>query len=168
MTGASVISKGTSNGVVTDIEGKFSLKVPVNSTLVISSVGFLNKEVAVGNQTSLDVTLDADNQLLGETVVIGYSTVTKKELTSSVGVAKSKDFGQVTATDAAQLIQGKLAGVQVINSNGLPGQGVNIFIRGTGSFTSTSPLYIIDGIQGDINSVPWQDIDDITVLKDAA
>jgi TonB-dependent starch-binding outer membrane protein SusC len=168
LVGASVVVKGTSTGTVTDVDGNFAIKAASNGTLVISSIGFSSQDVSIENRSVIDVILQTDAQILGETVVIGYATVSKKDLVSSVGVAKSKDFGQVSATDAAQLIQGKLAGVQVINSNGLPGQGVNIFIRGTGSFTSTSPLYIIDGIQGDINSVPWQDIDDITILKDAS
>lgn len=170
LAGVSVIVKGTSRGTTTNAEGRYELIVPDNAaTLVFSFVGFKLREAAIGDRSVLDVSLLTDVNLLEEAVVIGYGSVMKKDLVGSVGIAKSKDFGEVTATNAQQLLQGKLAGVQVVNSNGLPGQGTRIFIRGTGTFTNPDPLYVIDGIQGgDINSVPWQDIENITVLKDAS
>lgn len=170
LAGVSVIVQGTPRGTTTNGEGAYEFVVPDNAiALVYSFVGFKPQEVTIGDRSVINVTLQTDVNLLEEAVVIGYGSVKKKDLVGSVGVAKSEDFGEVTATNAQQLLQGKLAGVQVVNSNGLPGQGTRIFIRGTGTFTNPDPLYVIDGIQGgDINSVPWQDIESMTVLKDAA
>jgi len=167
VAGASITVKGTTRGVNSDATGKFSISAPNSGTLVISFLGFKAQEIAVGNRSVINIVLDADTRMLEEAVVVGYGTVKRKDLVSAIGTAKAKDFGEVTVTNAEQLLQGKLAGVQVVNSSGLPGQGVRIFIRGTGSFTNPDPLYIIDGMPGDINSVPWQDIEDMSVLKDA-
>ena len=168
LAGASVVLKGTTTGTAADSKGKFSIKAAPNTTLTFSLVGYLPQEIRVGSQTNINVSMESDSKVLDEAVVIGYGTVRKKDLVSAVGIAKSKDFGEVNATNAQQLLQGKLAGVQVVNANGLPGQGTRIFIRGTGTLTNPDPLYVIDGIIGDVNSVPWQDIDEMTVLKDAS
>ena len=168
LAGTSILLKGTKIGVTTDEKGKFSLKAVSGTTLIFSLVGYEKLEITLGNQTNLTVKLVTDNKMLEEAVVIGYGTVRKKDLVGAVGIAKSKEFGEVSASSAEQLIQGKLAGVQVVNTSGLPGQGTRIFIRGTGTFTNPDPLYVIDGLIGDINSVAWQDIDDMTVLKDAS
>ncbi|MGL4632811.1 MAG: SusC/RagA family TonB-linked outer membrane protein, partial [Leadbetterella sp.] len=169
LTGVSVSIKGSSRGTSTDAEGNFKINASPSSTLVFSFVGFESQDVVIGNKSILNITLRADAKLLEETVVIGYGTVKKRDVINSVGVAKAKDFGEVTVTNTQQLLQGKLAGVQVVNSNGLPGQSTKLFIRGTGTFTNADPLYVIDGIQGgDINSVAPQDIEDVTVMKDAS
>ncbi len=168
LPGASITLKGSMKGTSTDSNGNFSITVPdTKGSLVISYIGYLTQEIMLGNQTNLNIRLLTDNNILEEVVVVGYGTVKRKDLVSSIGTAKAKDFGEVTVTNAEQLLQGKLAGVQVVNNNGLPGQGARIFIRGTGTFTNPDPLYVIDGMPGDINSVPWQDIEDISVLKDA-
>ncbi|MCU0355018.1 MAG: TonB-dependent receptor plug domain-containing protein [Cytophagales bacterium] len=112
-----------------------------------------------------------DLQSLNEVVVVGYGTVQKKDLIGAVGTATAKDFGEVNAANAQQLIQGKVAGVQVINTSGLPGANVNIVVRGVGSFTNAEALYVIDGIQGganEFNAIAPSDIESITVLKDAS
>jgi TonB-linked SusC/RagA family outer membrane protein len=170
--GANVQVKGTTRGTTTDAEGNFALSVPDGEvTLIVTSVGYARQEVAVGNRSAVDVSLAVDVQTLGETVVIGYGTVQKKDLIGAVGVAGRKEFGDVNVSQASQLIQGKLAGVQVINNSGLPGSGTNIVVRGTGTFTNAEPLYVIDGIQtgsGEFNAINPNDIEEITVLKDAS
>ena len=168
LPGVNIRVKNSQIGVSSDVKGTFTIDATSNDILVLSSVGFMNQEVVVGNRSSINITLNADTKSLEEVVVIGYGSVQKKDLIGSIGVAKSKDFGTVVATDAAQLIQGKLAGVQVINNGGLPGAGTKIYIRGTGSFTSSDPLYLIDGLPGDINSVSPQDIEEMSVMKDAS
>ena len=169
LPGVSVIVKGSSTGTVTDSDGKYSINVPDNgASLVFSYVGFTSQEIAVKNSNLIDISLSADVKNLEQVVVVGYGEVKKSDLTGSVGVADRKKFGDVVATTAEQLIQGKIAGVQVVNNNGLPGSGVSLVIRGSGSFNDVAPLYVIDGIIGDINSVSPYDIDNITVLKDAS
>jgi TonB-dependent starch-binding outer membrane protein SusC len=169
VAGASIQLKGTTRGTLSGADGTYSISAPSNGTLVVSFVGTEKQEIAIAGRSMINVSLANSAETLDEAVVIGYGTVKKKDLVGAVGTAKAKDFGEVTATNAAALIQGKIAGVQVVNNNGNPGEGAKIFIRGTGSFTSAEPLYVIDGIQGgDINSVPWQDIEDMTVLKDAS
>ncbi|MCC5930255.1 MAG: TonB-dependent receptor [Cyclobacteriaceae bacterium] len=171
LPGVNVVIKGTLTGTVTDLDGRYSINVPAGSSLVFSSVGYLSEEVEVGNRSVIDITLTADITALDEIVVVGYGTQRKRDLTGSIGVASSDEFGDVTVGNVQQLLQGKIAGVQVVNANGIPGATPRIVIRGTGSFTSASPLYVIDGIQGgagDFNSISPYDIEDITVLKDAA
>jgi TonB-dependent starch-binding outer membrane protein SusC len=169
VAGASISLKGTTKGTLSGADGSYSISAPSNGILAVSFVGTVKQEIAIAGRSVINVSLLNDNQTLEETVVIGYGTVKRKDLVGSVGSAKAKDFGEVSATNAVSLMQGKIAGVQVINNNGAPGQGAKVFIRGTGSFTSAEPLYVIDGIQqGDINSVPWQDIEEMTVLKDAS
>ncbi len=172
LIGASVLLKGSTTGTVTDAEGKYAISIPDESmqtgVLVFSYIGYTTIERVINNQSIIDISLETDVKALQDVVVVGYGEVKKSDLTGSVGVAGRKEFGDVIATDATQLVQGKIAGVQVVNNNGLPGSGVNLVIRGTGSFSSVSPLYVIDGIIGDINSVSPYDIDNITVLKDAS
>ncbi|WP_254560095.1 SusC/RagA family TonB-linked outer membrane protein [Dyadobacter diqingensis] len=170
LPGVSVVLKGSQRGVITDAAGKFEILTGTpDAVLIFSFVGYLPKEEIVANRSVVDITLLIDDKTLEEVVVIGYGTAKKKDLTGAVSVVGRKEFGDVAATSAQQLLQGKIAGVQVINSSGLPGANAKIVIRGIGSLTNSDPLYVIDGIQGgDINSVSPYDIQDITVLKDAA
>lgn len=172
LQGASITEKGTRNITVTDAGGNFKLKVKEDKTIiVISYTGYKTEEIVVEGEKKITVVLASVDNVLNEVVVIGYGSVKRKDLTGSVAVANQKDFGNVSVSNSAQLIQGKLAGVQVVNSNGLPGSGSNIIVRGTGSFTNAEPLYIIDGIQsnsGAFNSITPGDIENITVLKDAS
>ncbi len=148
LVGASVVAKGTKTGTQTGSDGSFRLTVPSStSTLVISSVGFGTREVSVANTTSVDLALTATNEQLGEVVVIGYGTARRRDLTGAVTSVKAKDFntGVITAPD--QLIQGKVAGLQVINNSGAPGGATTVRIRGNSSVRSgNSPLFVIDGI----------------------
>jgi len=170
LPGVSVVIKGSQRGVSTDGSGKYEITGTVtNAVLIFSFVGYLPKEETIGNRSLIDVSLAVDNKTLDEVVVIGYGTARKKDLTGAVSVVGRREFGDVAATSAQQLLQGKIAGVQIVNSSGLPGSNAKIIIRGVGSLTNSDPLYVIDGIQGgDINSVSPYDIQDITVLKDAA
>jgi TonB-linked SusC/RagA family outer membrane protein len=172
LPGVNVLVKGTSVGTTTDGNGNFSITAPDNnSVLVFSFIGFVTEEVAIGGRTTIDVRMVPDVKALSEVVVVGYGAVEKKDLIGAVGTATSKDFGNVTVANAQQLIQGKIAGVQVANTSGLPGANVNIVVRGIGSFTNSEALYVIDGIQGGVNefnSLPPYDIESVTVLKDAS
>ena len=170
LPGVSVVIKGSQRGVSTDGSGKYEITgTGANAVLIFSFVGYLPKEETIGNRSLIDISLSVDNKTLDEVVVIGYGTARKKDLTGAVSVVGRREFGDVAATSAQQLLQGKIAGVQIVNSSGLPGSNAKIIIRGVGSLTNSDPLYVIDGIQGgDINSVSPYDIQDITVLKDAA
>lgn len=171
LPGVSVRLKGTNIGTTTNSEGNYLLNIPDSGTLTFSFVGFETQEIVLNGRTSLNVSLVEDQQSLNEVVVIGYGVQQRKDLVGSVEVASRKDFGDVAVSNTSQLIQGKLAGVQVVNNNGIPGSGTQIVVRGTGSFTNASPLYVIDGIQSDastFNSLSPFDIQDISVLKDAS
>ena len=169
LSGVTVLEKGSQNGTSTNGSGVFSLRVSgSNSVLVLSYVGYTLREIPVENNVNFSVKLVPSISQVDEVVVIGYGTSKKKNLVGAVDLISAKDAGQTAATDPAQLLIGKSAGVQVINTSGVPGSGTQIIIRGTGSFKDASPLYVIDGIQGDFNSVSPQDIDNITILKDAS
>lgn len=160
--GVNVILKGTTVGTTTDTEGKFSLTVPDGSAiLVFSFIGYKSAEIAVGNQSSLDIVLQSDSKELEEVVVIGYGAVKKSDLTGAISSISKKDIGDRQVSDLASLIQGRAAGVDV-------SQGT-IRIRGTTSFNSTDPLVVIDGfIGGNLSTVNANDIENIEILKDAS
>ena len=171
LSGVSVIVQGTSIGKSTNANGRFSINASTGQILVISSIGFQQKEVSIGNDNNLIIRLDILPDNLKAVVIIGYGTTRKKQMVGSASIISPKDAGANTATNPAQLLIGKASGVQVLNSNGVPGSSSQIIIRGTGSFTSVDPLYIIDGMQasGNIfNSLAAQDIENITILKDAS
>ena len=178
--GASVVEKGnTGNGTITDIDGNFSLNVPSNSTLVISFVGYKTQELAVAGKTFFNIDLKEDNEMLEEVVVVGFATQKKVNLTGSVGTATAKDLEARPVANAVQALQGVIPGLNINNSGN--GGELNatkpINVRGTGTvgtdasgnaFSSGAPLILIDGMEGDLNSINPQDIENISVLKDAA
>ena len=168
--GSSVIEKGTSNGVITDIDGNFKLEAPANATVVISYIGSTTQEIALKGKQQLDVILQEDNNVLNEVVVVGYGTQKKGDITSSVGSVKSEDFTQGAVNDAGQLIQGKIAGLAVTNPSGDPTGKTEISLRGNTTIlgASTNPLILIDGVPGDFNPVAPEDIESIDVLKDGS
>ena len=141
--GASVVQKGnTGNGTITDIDGNFTLSVPANSTLVISYVGMKTQEIALKGQTKINVVLDDDSQALDEVVVIGYGTVQKKDLTGSVASVSAKQLSAVPVSNASEALQGKMAGVQITQTEGSPDADIRIRVRGGGSLSQdNSPLY---------------------------
>ena len=172
LPGVSIVVRGTNKGVITDFAGNYQLSVDnEEAILLFSFVGFKSQEIPVGNKTTIDIVLVENVNALDELVVIGYGEQSRKDLVGSVGVLSRKNFGDVGVSNTSQLLQGKIAGVQVINNSGVPGSGAQIVVRGTGSFTSASPLYVIDGIQSDatmFNSLSPYDIEYISVLKDAS
>ena len=168
--GVNVLEKGTTNGTVTDANGGYSITTSSDATLVFSFVGYESQEVAVGNQSAINVNLKLDVTSLNEVVVIGYGTQEKKELTSAVTSVKSEDFNRGTVNDPAQLLQGKVAGLNIAKAGNDPNGGYNIRIRGIATFgANTEPLVVIDGIiGGSLNSVDPNDIASIDVLKDGS
>ena len=167
MVGVSVFEKGTLNGVITDPDGNYSIKVQNNkSVLVFSSVGFKTTEVPVAGKTVIDVTLDVDSQLIDEVVVMGYSSKTRGEITSAVTTVSADKLNDVVSNNIGDMLQGKVAGVTVVKDSGRPGAEPSIRIRGTSSLhASQEPLYVVDGIIG--GSYDPADVESVTVLKDA-
>lgn len=145
MPGVNVIEKATGNGTVTDVDGGFSLEVSEGATLVFSSVGYVTREVQVGNASTLNVTLAPDIQQLEELVVIGYGTVKKSDLTGAVGQVTLDDANEKPAVSFEQLLQGRLSGVQITQSSGSPGAGMSFVVRGGNSLGSNQPLIVLDG-----------------------
>lgn len=169
LPGVTILVKGTTTGTVTNIEGAFSLNVN-GGTLVFSYIGFTPQEIAVTNQTTIDVMLLEDTKLLNEVVVIGYGAQKKKDLTTAVVVVGEKEIRDRPIVSAAQALQGKAAGVQVIQPSGKPGAGLAVRVRGaTSVIASNEPLYVVDGVPTtDISGISPQDIASMTVLKDAS
>lgn len=169
--GASVIEKGTTNGVTTDINGNFSLNISETSTLQISYIGYTNKEIPIGTQTNIRITLLEDIQTLEEIVVVGFGTQKKVNLSGAVDVIDNKKLAERQAATVSQLLQGVAPGFNfdVGNEGGFqPGATMNMTVRGMGSLNGGSPYVIIDGFPGDINNLNPEDIESISVLKDAA
>ncbi len=170
LPGVNIIVEGTTIGTTSDVNGKYSLEVEnPNVNLVFSYVGFVNEVIAVNGRAVIDITMVQDVAKLEEIVVVGYGTVKKKDLTGAVSSIQSKDLGNSSVANVGQMMQGRVAGVEVAASNGgRPGGGMNIKIRGTTSINSTAPLAIIDGIVGDVDMVAPSEIESIDVLKDAS
>ena len=168
--GASVVVKGTTNGTVTDMDGNFRLNCAQGSTLEISFVGYVTKQVKAG--TNLNITLEEDAIMLEEAVIVGvgYGTMRKSDLTGSIASVNAKDMKQGIITSAEQLLQGKVAGLSVVQSSGAPEAGASLRLRGGTSLSaSNGPLVVVDGIPGvDMNSVQPSEILSIDVLKDAS
>lgn len=169
--GASVQEKGTTNGIVTDIDGRFSLSVESDATLIISFIGFQTQEVKAAAGKTINIVLKEDTEMLDEVVVVGFGTQKKVNLTGSVGTATSKELADRPVMLASQALQGLVPGLTISQNNGNLGARASIKIRGTGtigSSSSGSPLILIDGMEGDINALNPQDIENISVLKDAS
>ena len=165
--GVSVLVKGTTQGTITSIDGDYSIpNVPSNATLVFSYVGMLTQEIVVNGQTRINVVLADDTQRLDEVIVIGYGTARKRDLTGSIVNIKGADIANKPALNPLASLQGKVAGVQVVNS-GKAGEDPEIRIRGTNSINGYRPLYIVDGLFNDnINHLNPSDIESMEVLKD--
>lgn len=189
LIGASVMQKGGTQGTVTDISGDFELEVPANTILVVSYVGFTTKEVEVGNQTQLNIVLEADNRALDEVVVVGYGTQRKSQITGAIASLKEADIKDQPVSNLASSMQGRVAGLNVMNASGTPGAGLLVNVRG-----NNAPLYVVDGIpllsesnsalstsfdlQGQnvgsgqtlssVSDINPNDIESIEVLKDAS
>jgi TonB-dependent starch-binding outer membrane protein SusC len=168
LPGVNVSIKGTTRGVVTDGKGEYAIPVPANATLVYSFIGFKAQEVAVGNQSTINVSLSEDISTLSEVVVTGYSAQSKRDITGAVATVSPKDLLAVPATDVAQQLQGRVAGVTVTN-DATPGGSATVRIRGFGTIGNNDPLYIIDGVPTqNLGTINQNDVETIQVLKDAS
>ena len=168
--GASVLEKGSQNGGITDIDGIFNITLKGSKQIVVSYIGMKTQTIDGKGKTSVNVVLKDDATGLEEVVVIGYGSVRKKDITGSVATVNSETLQAVPVANASEALTGKLAGVQVTTTEGSPDAEVKIRVRGGGSITqSNDPLYIVDGFPVDgISDIPANDIEDITVLKDAS
>ncbi|GHA74858.1 SusC/RagA family TonB-linked outer membrane protein [Pontibacter akesuensis] len=172
LPGVTVLQKGTSKGTATGVDGTFTLPaVDSDATLIFSFIGYKTKEVPVEGRQTINTSIQPDQQALEEVVVVGYGTVNRRDLTSSVSSVNSKQLADIPVSTAAEALAGRLAGVQVTTSEGQPGAEIQIRVRGGGSITQdNSPLYIVDGIQMEdaLSILSPQEIESIDVLKDAA
>ncbi len=172
LPGVNVAEKGTTNGVVTDFDGNYSITVSSDSaTLVFSYVGFATQTVVVEDQTNIDISLLQESNSLSEVVLVGYGSQVKREITGSVQTVKAEELSDIPVSQVTQKLQGRLSGVQINQTTGKPGGGVSVRIRGQLSVSGgSSPLYVVDGfpISGDISDINPDEIEDISVLKDAA
>ena len=172
LIGVNILIKGTTIGVVSDVNGKFSINAPkINSVLIVSNMGYKSERVVFTGQLTLDIKLVSDISVLDAVVVVGYGTQKRRDLTGAVTKVNATDVRDVAGAELGQKLQGKVAGLQVSQVSGRPGQGMTFRIRGSASLTSgNQPLYVIDGqpITGDINLINSDDIESFSVLKDAA
>ena len=170
LIGATVRVKGTQGGSVTDMDGNFSLDVPSNATLTVSYVGYKDRDIAVRGRADLgQIQLESDSHMLEQVVVVGYGTQKKADLTGSVSIVNAEELKRVSNSNISTMLEGKVAGVQ-ITSDGQPGADPSVRIRGVGSFGSTAPLYVVDGVPmgTTIRDFSPNDIETIQVLKDAS
>lgn len=167
--GANVVVKGTTNGTITDFDGNFSIEADGKTTLEISYIGYLKKEISVNNQRNIRVVLLEDTKALDEVVVIGYGTQKKADLTGSVANVSAEKLNTQSNVNIGYALQGKIAGVDIVSQGGSPGAGTRIMIRGIGTLNNANPLYIVDGMyMGNIDHINPNDIASIDVLKDAS
>ena len=154
LPGVAVVVKGTTIGTATDLNGKYSLRTQANAVLVFSYVGYEKQEIPVNGRSVVDVALKTSSEQLEEVVVIGYGTTKKADLTGSVTTVSSKDFNKGVISSPQELLVGKTPGVVITTSNGAPGSGSTIKVRGGSSlYASNSPLVIVDGVPLDNNNV---------------
>ena len=169
--GANVTVKGTTQGTITDMDGKFSLEVAEGDILQVTYIGFANQEVKVGTQTNLSVTLKEDAEALDELVVVGYGTQKKVNLTGAVTAITGEKITKRPVTNTTTMLQGQVLGLRIVQGTGQPGaESVSVKIRGVGTFSGAgaSPLVLINGVTGDLSSVDPNMIESVSVLKDAA
>ena len=172
IVGATVLVEGsTTSGTSTNIAGEFALRAPVNGNLVVSFIGYESQVVAINGQTNLEVVLKEDTKSIDDVIVVAFGQAKKEAFTGSAGIVKSDDIAKVQTSNVAQTLAGQVSGVQLSNSTGAPGSSPSIRIRGFSSISaSQEPLFIVDGApyEGDLNNINPNDIESMTVLKDAA
>lgn len=166
--GVSVVIKGTSVGTISDIDGNYALQAAASDVLVFSFVGMDTQEVAVEGRSTINVTMQSSFLDLEEVVVVGYGVQKKKLNTGATIQVKGDDIQRMNTTSPLQALQGQTPGVSISSTSGQPGADMKVTIRGLGTIGNSGPLYIIDGIEGDITSISPSDIESIDVLKDAA
>ena len=175
LIGVSVQEKGTSNGAITDIDGKFSVKLSPEATgggkiLIFSYIGYKTQEVSLDGRTNIEVTMSEDTEQLEEVVVVGYGVQKKSSLTASVASVSNKEIVKTMSSNVASTLQGRMPGVDIVQQAGVAGADVNILVRGAASFGATEPLYVIDGAfsNNGLTSINPNDIESIEILKDGA
>lgn len=167
--GANVVVKGTTNGTITNLNGQFALEVESQDILHISYVGYLSQDIPVGNKITFDIVLMEDMQALEEVVVVGYGTQKKGEVASAITTVKSENFVKVPTPDAAQMIRGQVPGLAIVSPGGDPTSTSQLLLRGVTTLkANASPLIIIDGIPGQLNTISPEEIEQIDVLKDGS
>src|SRR5690606_1901631 len=168
--GVSVVVKGTQRGTITDVNGDFSLSVDEeNPTLVFSFVGYVTQEIALGGRTEIFVELKEDTKSLEELVVVGYGVQSKRNVTSSIASVSSDEISNQPVQQVGQALQGKVAGVQVVQNSGSPGSSLTVRIRGAGTINNSDPLYVIDGnLGGNPAGIDPSQIENIEILKSAS
>lgn len=171
LIGATISIPGTTVGTLTDVKGDFTISVPKNSVLKFSYVGYKAQEITITESTNLDIKLESDKKLIEEVVVVGYSVQKKRDVLGAVSKVNSSEISKLPVPNAQLALQGRVAGVEVTTQTGAPGSNISVRIRGIGSISSgNDPLYIVDGIpvEDALNNLSPNDIDNITVLKDAS
>ncbi|MCR1854387.1 SusC/RagA family TonB-linked outer membrane protein [Parabacteroides distasonis] len=172
LIGVSVVVKGTMQGVVTDMDGKFSLEVPRGSVLVFSYIGMQSVEMSVTDQKDLNIVMKENSEAIDEIVVVGYGTVKKSNLSGAVSSVSSKDLQKLPAANLSQALQGNAPGLYSLQSSRDPGASVSLSIRGKNSFSGGDPLFIVDGFPiasgGGVNAINPNDIESVSILKDAS
>ena len=169
LLGVTVIQKGTTNGVITDIDGNFTISVPSSSTLSFTYMGYTKQDVNVGGRTKIKVELSPNTKMLDEFVVIGYGIQKKSDVTGSISSINGKDLNSQPVASTLQALQGRAAGVNIVQNTGAPGSGSTIKIRGTGTINDADPLYVVDGfIVDNIDYINPNDIANVEIFKDAA
>lgn len=168
LVGVSVLVKETANGTITDIDGNFKLNVVSGQTLVFSYIGYVTQEIVVTDQKSLNVILKEDTEILDEVVVVGYGVQKKKPVTGATVQVKGESLAKMNTNSPLQGMQGQTPGVNISSTSGQPGSDMKVSIRGLGTVGNSSPLYLIDGVGGDISTLNPADIESIDILKDAA
>lgn len=180
--GASVTVKGEKAGTITDVDGKFNIQVPTKGVLVISYIGFITQEISIGDKTDIQIILQENNALLEEVIVVGYGVQRKRDVTTSISSVRASDIVDMPVSNIEQALAGRMAGVQVAQTNGTPGAGFSVKVRGVGTVTAgSSPLYVVDGMPladdvangaamtvSPLSSIEMNDIESIEVLKDAS
>lgn len=164
--GANVVVKGTVNGVITDVDGNYSIHVPANAVLQFSYIGYLTQEESIGNRQVINVTLQENVQVMEEVVVIGYGTVKRANLTGAVSTTDAKTFQARPVQNAANALMGEVPGLSIIRGGGAPGSSPEVRIRDVSSVNGGSPLILIDGAEGDLSLINPADIENVSVLKD--
>ena len=170
MIGVSITEKGTGNGTITDFNGQYSFTVGRNAVLVFSYVGFTNYEIAVGNKSVINVTLEDDTKALDELVVVGYGTMKRRDLTGSVSSVKATDIEKVTSSNALEALQARVPGLDITQTDGQSGSAMKMTLRGNRSISaSNDPLVLVDGVEyGSVIDISPSDIESMEILKDAA
>ena len=168
LVGASVIEFGTTNGVTTDVEGRYTLTVPEGATLLFSYIGYVSQELTATEGVH-DITLKEESTRLDDVVVVGYGVQKKSSVTGAISQVKPEDMQNRSITNAQAALQGKTAGVQIIQGSSAPGASPTVRVRGFSSNVSSNPLYVVDGVRlSDISGIDPNDIASMEVLKDAA